>query len=440
MNHKYGTEKMNKLSIEHVVGRAVWDSRGRPTVEAEIHLKGGAIGRAIAPAGASTGSGEALDRRDGGDALGGYGVNGAVSAINTEINHALFGLNAEEQAYVDAALVALDGTGNRQNLGGNAIIATSMAIAHAAAAAHNVPLWHYLGSRYLLDDTEYMLPVPEIQIFGGGAHAEGCLDLQDFMVVPFGAASFREALEWTAEIYLAAGDLMNQRGKRCGVADEGGYWPAFDSNEEAIASLVESVERAGFCPISQVGISLDIAATQFYRQGRYSLTKDRRVLDAGQWYEQLGRWLTDYPICMIEDPFVETDLVSHAALTQEFGDRVQIVGDDLCVTNTDNIRACQRQRACNTLLCKPNQVGTLSEAHSAHELAREGGWNTIVSARSGESEDVTIVHLAVGWGIRQLKVGSFARSERMAKWNEALRIEEALGSSAQYAGRAPFAK
>ncbi|MFV0278237.1 MAG: phosphopyruvate hydratase [Parahaliea sp.] len=424
---------MSDLYIKQVKGRSVWDSRGRPTVEAEVILENGAVGRAMAPAGASTGSGEALDRRDGGTRLGGYDVDQAVAGVNTIIAQALAGRDAGDQQGVDACLVGLDGTGNRQNLGGNAMIATSMAVAHAAAAGSGEPLWRYLGG----DDVN-TLPVPEIQIFGGGAHAEGALDLQDFMVVPFGASSFRQAMEWTAEIYLAAGKLMDTRGRRCGVADEGGYWPAFDSNEEAISSLVQAVEDAGFVPGRDVGLSLDIAATQFYREGRYCLKKDRRTLDVGQWFDLLAGWLSNYPICMIEDPFVESDLVSHAALTKAYGDGVQIVGDDLLVTHVDNINACRAQRACNTLLCKPNQVGTLSEALQAHRAASEAGWNTVVSARSGETEDVTIVHLALGWGIRQLKVGSFARSERMAKWNEALRIEEMLGAAARYAGRTPF--
>ncbi len=431
---------MSAMLISQVTGRAVWDSRGRPTVEVDVQLEDGSVGRAMAPAGASTGSGEALDRRDGGSRFGGYGVDGAVAAVNGAIAAALKGRDAADQAAVDACLIALDGTGNRQVLGGNAMIATSMAVAHAAAAGARLPLWRYLGEKTLGGASPVTLPVPEIQIFGGGAHAEGCIDLQDFMVVPFGAGSFREAMEWTAEIYLAAGRLMDSRGRRCGVADEGGYWPAFDSNEAAIAALAQAVEEAGFNTSTQVGLSLDIAATQFYREGRYCLGKDGRTLDVGQWYEQLARWLTDYPICMIEDPFVESDLASHAALTEAFGDKVQIVGDDLCVTHIDNILACQRTRACNTLLCKPNQVGTLSEALAAHQTAKSAGWNTVVSARSGETEDVTIVHLALGWGIGQLKVGSFSRSERMAKWNEALRIEEALGAAARYAGGAPFGR
>lgn len=426
---------MSATIIKSVTGRSVWDSRGRPTVETEITLANGAVGRAIAPAGASTGSGEALDLRDGGSRFGGYGVAGAVANINTIIADALTGLEATAQADVDQLLIDIDGSSSRQNLGGNAMIATSMALAHAAAAGMGQPLWRYLGGT-----SDNPLPVPEIQIFGGGAHAEGQMDLQDFMIVPFGASSFREAIEWTAEIYRAGGNMMDSLGKRCGVADEGGYWPAFSCNEEAIETLAKVIESAGFSTDSQVAISLDIAASQFYQEGGYFLKKENKKLSTQQWYEQMAQWVKRYPIIMIEDPFVESDLASHAAFTAEFGDKIQIVGDDLLVTNLNNIEAAKHNRACNTLLCKPNQVGTLTEAKQAFEASKAAGWNTVVSARSGETEDVTIVHLALGWGIEQLKVGSFARSERMAKWNEALRIEESFGDHKRYAGGKPFGR
>lgn len=426
---------MSGLAIKSVRGRSVWDSRGRPAVEAEITLSNGATGRAIAPAGASTGSGEALDLRDGGSRFGGYGVDAAVENINIKIAAVLTGREATEQEQLDQLLVDLDGTANRQHLGGNAMIATSMALAHAAAAGRGQPLWQYLGGT-----SDNPMPVPEVQIFGGGAHAEGQMDLQDFMVVPFGAGSFREAMEWTAEIYLAGGKMMDSLGKRCGVADEGGYWPAFSCNEEAIETLARVIDSAGFSTDTQVGISLDIAASQFYRKGGYFLKRENKTLSTEQWYRQMGQWLQRYPIIMIEDPFVEHDLESHAAFTAEFGGKIQIVGDDLLVTNLKNIQAASEHKACNTLLCKPNQVGTLTEARYAFEASRAAGWNTVVSARSGETEDVTIVHLALGWGIEQLKVGSFARSERMAKWNEALRIEESLGEKHSYAGGRPFGR
>lgn len=424
---------MTDTPIKSVRGYSVWDSRGRPTVEVEVTLKSGANGRAIAPAGASTGSGEAVDLRDGGSRFGGYGVYKAVANVNSEIAGRLAGMNASDQASIDKALVELDGTQNKSRLGGNALIATSMAVAHAAADAAGMALWTWLS-----DGETPLLPVPEIQIFGGGAHASGQMDLQDFMVVPHGASSFREATEWVAEIYRSAGDYMDAHGKRAGVADEGGYWPIFDSNEEAIEALVRSIESAGFVPGKDVAISLDIAATQMFHDGGYFLKREGRALSAEEWFDQLGGWMDSYPILMIEDPFVEHDLENHAHFTACFGHRAQIIGDDLLVTNTANIAAAAEQNACNTLLCKPNQAGTLSEAKAAHKAARALGWGTVVSARSGETEDVTIAHLALGWGIAQFKVGSFSRSERMAKWNEMIRLEHALGADARYAGRQPF--
>ncbi len=424
---------MTTNNIKKVHGRQVWDSRGRPTVEVEITLSCGSYGRAIAPAGASTGSGEALDLRDYGSKFGGYGVRQAVDNVNNKIAKALIGLDANKQTLVDNTLVSLDGTKSRKVLGGNAMIATSMAVAHAAASAANQPLWQYLGGG---DNT--VLPIPEIQIFGGGAHAEGQMDLQDFMVVPFGASSFKEAMEWVADIYHYAGKVMDKLGQRCGVADEGGYWPTFSSNEQAIETLTQVIEQAGFDTKSQVGISLDIAASQFYQDGGYLLKKENRILSTQEWHQQLINWTESYPIIMIEDPFAEHDIAAHAKFCAEVGYKIQVVGDDLLVTNLENITAAKESKACNTLLCKPNQVGTLTEAKLAFEAATEAGWNTIVSARSGETEDVTIVHLAMGWGIKQLKVGSFARSERMAKWNEALRIEDNLGSKASYGGQDVF--
>ncbi len=414
---------MTATAIREVRGRRIWDSRGRPTLEVEVVLMGGATGRAIAPAGASTGSGEALDRRDGGEAFGGYDVRGALSAVATEIAPALQGRDALDQTAVDAALVALDGTAEKRRLGGNATVATSMAVAHAAAAAEGVPLWRYLGD-------SSTLPLPEIQIFGGGAHAGRRIDVQDFMVVPVGAGDYGQALDWTAEIYRAAGELMAEAGRLQGVADEGGFWPAFESNEEALDTLVRAIERAGRRPGEEVAIALDIAASEFGRGGRYRLRLEGRVLDSDGLAELLLGWLRRYPIVSLEDPLAEDDEAGLARFTAAVGPGVQVVGDDYLVTDADRVRRAAGLGACNALLVKPNQAGTLSEAHAAFAAAREAGWGTIVSARSGESEDVTIVHLAVGWGAPQLKVGSFARSERMAKWNEGLRIAEALGGGA----------
>ena len=415
--------------ITAVLGRRVFDSRGRPTVEAEIQLASGAHGRAIAPAGASTGSGEALDRRDGGDAFGGYDVGGAVGSVRDEIAEALLGLDAREQRSLDTALVALDPTSQRSRLGGNALIATSMAVAHAAAAHERLPLWRYLHAD--ADgpaDDEARLPLPEIQIFGGGAHAAGRVDVQDFMCIAVGAQTFGEALEWTADVYRAAGRLLDESGRLQGVADEGGWWPAFDGNEEGLALLLSAIERAGLKPGEQVAISLDIAASELGAAGRYTLARDERELDTGELIDLLEGWIDRYPIVSIEDPLAEDDPDGLRALTERVGGGVQVIGDDFLVTNAARVEQAVALGACNALLVKPNQAGTLSETKAALDAAQAAGWGAVVSARSGETEDVTIAHLAVGWGAQQLKVGSFARSERMAKWNEAIRIGEALAS------------
>ena len=419
---------MIKTAIRAVHGRRVWDSRGRPTVEAEVTLAGGAFGRAIAPAGASMGSGEAVDLRDGGARLGGFDVSRAVGHVGGEIGWALMDLDAEDQAAVDQRLIELDGTPNKGRVGGNALIAVSMAVAHAAAAAAGLPLWRYLRGGEAAE-----LPLPEIQILGGGAHAHSRVDIQDFMVMAPGAASFAEALEWTAEVYRAAGEMLAEAGKLQGIADEGGYWPAFESNEEGLEILLRAIERAGYRPGEQVAISLDIAASEFGKDGRYRLALEGRELDSDGMAEMLSGWLGRYPIVSIEDPLAEDDTKGMRAFTSAEGGRVQIVGDDFVVTDARRIEAAAADGACNTALIKPNQAGTLTETRAAVEAARAAGWGAIVSARSGETEDVTIVHLAVGWGVPQLKVGAFARSERMAKWNEGLRIEEALSGAARFA-------
>ncbi len=417
--------------IDRVVARRVWDSRGRPTVEAEVRLGGGVVGRAIAPAGASTGSGEAVDLRDGGAAFGGYGVSRAVRGIEDVVAPALRGRDVADQSGLDRALLELDGTADRRRLGGNALIAVSMAALHAAAGAAGRPLW-----RHLLGEGPARLPLPEIQIFGGGAHAGRRVDVQDFMVVPVGASSFAEALDWTAEVYRAAGDRMAAAGRLCGVADEGGYWPAFDTNEEALECLVLVIEDAGRIPGDEMAISLDVAASELHEAGRYRLGLEGRDLDGDGLAELLIGWLDRFPIVSIEDPLAEDDTRGMRRFTAAVGDRVQIVGDDFLVTSARRVEQAARDGACNALLAKPNQAGTVTEARAAFDAARAAGFGTIVSARSGETEDVTIVHLAVGWGAGQLKVGSFARSERMAKWNEGLRIEGALGPEAAFAGRA----
>ena len=426
---------MTPFAIKSILARRVWDSRGRPTVEAEVVLNDGSLGRAIAPAGASKGTREALELRDGGDRFGGLDVMRAVGHVNGEISNALVGTKADNQSALDQALIDLDGTINKSRLGANATLAVSMAAAHAMAAASDMPLYRYLGNEKI-----GRLPMPQIQIFGGGAHAGRRVDVQDFMVVCPGASSFAQALEWTAEVYRHAGLLMAQRGSLFGVADEGGWWPDFSSNEQALEMLVLAIEGAGFIPGDQVAIALDIAASEFGQQGQYRLGLESRELDSDGMIEMLLRWVGKYPIVSIEDPLAEDDSVGFARFTKAIGHRLQIVGDDFLVSNSNLIREAAKLGAANTVLLKPNQRGTLSETLEAWKVAQELGYSAIVSARSGETEDTTIVDLAIGWNVGQLKVGSFARSERMVKWNHALRIEEQLGAEARFAGSSVFRK
>ena len=420
---------MTATEIAQINARRVWDSRGRPTVEAEILLKGGATGRAIAPAGTSRGMHEAVDLRDGGKAFGGFGVETALDSVNGPITDRLTGMDAIDQEAVDLAMIDLDDTDNKSSLGGNATIAVSMAVLQASAAANKLPLWKYLAG-----NNDVRIPMPEIQIFGGGAHAGGRVDIQDFMAIPVGAESFDEALEMVSEVYIAAGRLMADTGKQAGVADEGGWWPQFDTNEEALDMLTRSIEAADLEPGEDVAISLDIAASEFGKNGVYRLGLEGRELDGNGMIELLGGWINRYPIVSIEDPLGEDDPEPFRVFTQKYGNEIQIIGDDFLVTNAERIDKAADAGICNSALIKPNQAGTITETKAALDSAKEHDWGTIVSARSGETEDVTIAHLSVGWNAGQLKVGSFARSERMAKWNEVLRIEEALGGRARLAG------
>jgi len=422
---------MSRTSISSVRARRVWDSRGNPTVEAEIELDGGAIGRAIAPAGASRGSREAVDLRDGGAKFRGLGVGKAIAAANDVIAPALRGREIEDQAALDQIIIALDPSPQKATLGGNATVAVSLALLHAAAAAADKPLWRHIADHY---NRTPSVPLPEIQIFGGGAHAGRRVDVQDFMVMVPGAKSFDEALEVTHEIYAAAGRIMKDKGRLAGIADEGGWWPVFDSNEEALEILMEAIRAAGEVPGERVIISLDIAASEFGSNGQYRLALEERSLDTAAMIKLLGQWLDRYPIASIEDPVSEDDAEGMRAFTAQFGNRVQIIGDDFLVTSAKLVREAIRNYSCNSVLIKVNQAGTVSEAVDALLAAEAAGWRGVVSARSGETEDTSITHLAVGLGAGQLKVGSFARSERMAKWNEALRIEEELGLGAFVAG------
>ena len=419
--------------ITDVRARRIWDSRGRPTVEAEVRLADGTLGTGIAPAGASTGTREAHELRDGGTAFQGRDVQRALANVRGVIRDRILGMPADAQSAIDDALIACDPAADKATIGANATLAVSLACAHAAASSRKLALYEYLSIGARSVSSPWLIPLPQIQIFGGGAHAGRRVDIQDFMVTCPRASSFAQALEWTAEVYAAAGRWMEARGKLAGVADEGGWWPNFDQNEQALDALVQAIEMAGFTPGHEVSIALDIAASELGAQGRYRLGLEQRELDSDGLSEMLLRWIERYPIVSIEDPLGEDDAAGFARFTQAAGQRVQVVGDDLLVTDASLIAQAARDGAANTVLLKPNQRGTLSETLKAWEQAQSSGYSAIVSARSGETEDHSIVHMAIGWGVGQLKVGSFARGERTVKWNEALRIEDRLGQSCRFA-------
>ena len=419
--------------IQSLRARRVWDSRGNPTVEVDVTLDDGSFGRAIAPAGASRGTREATDLRDGGTGLRGKGGARAIQNVEALVAPAILGMDATDQVAVDAAMLALDPSADKAKLGGNGTVATSLAVLHAAARHKGVPLWQHVAD---ISGRTPSLPLPEIQIFGGGAHAGRRVDIQDFMIMVPGASSFDEVMEITNEVYFAAGDIMASRGALSGVSDEGGWWPNFRSNEEALETLVAAIEKAGEKPGDRVVISLDIAASEFGTDGRYRLALDDKEMDSTALIELLGGWLDGYPIVSIEDPLGEDDRAGMIEFTHRFGDRVQIIGDDYLVTNADLVVAGAEDGACNSVLIKVNQAGTVSEALAAYDAARAANWTAVVSARSGETEDTSISHLSVGLGSEQLKVGSFQRSERMVKWNECLRIQDALGKDSFAGGSA----
>jgi enolase len=406
-------------TITRITARRIWDSRGRPTLEADVYLADGSMGRGVAPAGASRGSREAIEKRDGGHHLRGLDVQTAIAGLYKEIAPALIGMDARDQATIDRHMIALDGTSNKARLGANAIVAVSLAVAQAAAASAGLPFW-----RSLSQGGPASLPLPEIQIFGGGAHAGRRIDIQDLMVVAVGSSTYDETFTMTSEVYQAAGAIMAERGLLAGVADEGGYWPQFQNNVEALETLVLSIEKAGYVPGEDVAISLDIAASEFGKNGLYKLALEDRTLNSDGMIEMLLRWCERFPIVSIEDALAEDDEVGMIRFTKAIGDKIQIIGDDFLVTQAALIHRAATKKSVNAALIKFNQIGTLTETKEAIDAAKAAGFGTIVSARSGETEDVAIAHLAVGWNAGQLKVGSFTRSERMAKWNEVIRIAE----------------
>jgi len=402
--------------INSASARAIYDSRGRPTIEVELRA-GRAVGRGIAPAGASTGAHEARELRDGD----GRGVRTALARFAAEIAPALLGADCREQVRIDRSLIELDGTPDRARLGGNTLIATSFAALQLAAAVDGAPLW-----RHLAGTNDLAMPLPEIQIVGGGAHAHGRVDLQDFMVLPVGAPDWSTALDWCVRVYSAAARILRESGRLHGVADEGGFWPDVASNEAALELLVGAIEGAGLRVAYDVAISLDVAANQFYRGDRYRLRADAADLHPDEWIERLVGWRDKFAIRLIEDPCAETDRTHYAAFRARVKGRCGVVGDDLVVTNAARIRDAERDGLIDAALIKPNQAGTISEAGAALDACVAANVLPIVSARSGETEDATIVHLAVGWRAPMLKVGSITRGERTAKWNEGLRIAEQL--------------
>jgi len=420
--------------VEDVIGREVLDSRGNPTVEVEVFLDGGAIGTAIVPSGASTGAHEAVELRDGDrHRYGGKGVLSAVRHVNDTIRPELIGSDAVDQVTVDRLLIDLDGTPNKSRLGANALLGVSLAVAHAAAEGHGLPLYRYLGGA-----SARILPVPLVNILNGGKHAIDSTDFQEFMIAPIGAPSFREGLRWASETFHALGALLHERGFATTVGDEGGYAPSLDSNEAAVAAVLEAIQRAGYAPGEQVAIALDPATTELYADGAYVLAREGRTLSSGELIDFWADWLERYPIVSLEDGLAEDDWTGWAALTERLGGRIQIMGDDLLVTNTERLARAIRERCANSILVKLNQIGTLTETLEAVELAHHAGWTAVISHRSGETEDTTIADLVVALNTGQIKTGSVSRSERIAKYNRLLRIEEELGDAAEYAGRHAF--
>jgi len=419
--------------IETLHARQILDSRGNPTVEVDLVLRSGAHGRAAVPSGASTGEFEATELRDGGDAWGGKGVTRAVANVDGEIAQAVAGMDVLDQGALDRALIELDGTPTKSRLGANAILGVSLAAARAAAAEERMPLWRYLGG-----EAAHVLPVPMMNVLNGGAHADNSVDFQEFMIVPVGAPSFAEALRTGAEVFHALKQTLSARGLGTAVGDEGGFAPDLESNEAALQALIEGVEAAGYAPGEDVAIALDPATSEICSDGAYELTHEGRTLSGEEMAAYWADLVERYPIVSIEDGMDEEDWDGWRALTERIGERIQLVGDDLFVTNTERLRRGIDGGVANSILIKVNQIGTLTETLAAIEMAREAGYTAVMSHRSGETEDTTIADLAVATGCGQIKTGAPSRSDRVAKYNQLLRIEEALGADATYPGRAAF--
>ena len=420
--------------IESVLAREVLDSRGNPTVEVEVALYDGAKGRAMVPSGASTGVHEAWEKRDGDKKrYGGKGVLGAVEAVNEEIADAIVGWTATDQIGIDQAMIELDGTDNKSRLGANAILGVSLAVAHAAAASQDLPLYRYLGGV-----SGRTLPVPMMNIMNGGKHAAGATDMQEFMVMPVGASSYREGLRWGVEIYHSLKKVLSKKGYATTVGDEGGFAPSVSANSEAIDLILEAIREAGYTAGEQIMLAMDPAATEFYEDGKYHLKVEGKALTGREMVDFWESWVDKYPIISIEDGLAEDDWDNWALMVERLGDRLQIVGDDLLVTNVKRIHTALDRKAANSLLCKVNQIGTLTEAIESVTLVQRNGWTAVASHRSGETEDATIADLAVALNAGQIKTGAPARSDRIAKYNQLLRIEEDLGDSAIYPGLKAF--
>jgi enolase len=419
--------------IEHVHARQVLDSRGNPTVEVELSVRSGAWGRAIVPSGASTGEFEATELRDGGSDWNGKGVMRAVENVNGEIATAVHGQDASSQAALDRMLITLDGTPNKSRLGANAILAVSLAAAYAAAAEERLPLWRYLGG-----ESAHVLPVPMMNVLNGGAHADNSIDFQEFMIVPVGAASYRDGLRMGVEVFQTLKKTLHDRGLSTTVGDEGGFAPDLESNEAALGVLVDAIRASGYVPGDQVAIALDPAVSGLVKDGNYELEHEGRTLTPEELANYWGELIDRYPIISLEDGMGEEDWLGWALLTERLGSRIQLVGDDIFVTNTERLQRGIDAGVANSILIKVNQIGTLTETLAAIRIARENGYTCVMSHRSGETEDVTIADLAVATGCGQIKTGAPSRTDRVAKYNQLLRIEEALGADARYPGRGAF--